>query len=167
MPRKDNVLGRRFGTVIVKKLSAERKVRIHCEACGKNKTINKGNLYHIKSCGCLQYDRPTHFVHGACREDQETPEYVVWKNVRARCTNPKHKDYPNYGGNNPPVRVCARWKSFKNFLADTGARPPGTTLGRFGDVGDYKPGNCSWMTWAEQISNRKPGRNLGGRKKAA
>lgn len=28
-------------------------------------------------------------------------------------------------------------------------------LGRFGDVGDYKPSNCKWMTPAEQGRNRR------------
>lgn len=53
------------------------------------------------------------------------------------------------------VDVCVRWHKFENFLSDMGERPEGTTLGRFGDVGNYEPGNCKWMTWAEQLANRR------------
>jgi hypothetical protein len=167
MPRKDTLLGRRFGTITIKKLLPDQKVRIYCSACKKTRTIDKRNVYHLKSCGCLRHDGHEHFIHGGRVDGKCSREWASWSSMKARCTNPKHKDYPNYGGNNPPVRVCDRWTSFKNFLTDLGSRPPGTTLGRFGDVGDYKPGNTTWMRWAEQISNRKPGRNLGGRKKAA
>jgi hypothetical protein len=59
----------------------------------------------------------------------------------------------SYGGANPPVIICDRWQGehgVENFIADMGERPEGTTLGRFGDVGDYEPGNVSWQTWKEQ-----------------
>jgi hypothetical protein len=39
-------------------------------------------------------------------------------------------------------------------IADMGPRPKGTTLGRFGDVGDYSPSNCKWMTQREQNEAR-------------
>jgi len=46
---------------------------------------------------------------------------------------------PHYGGSG--VFVCERWfNSFENFLADLGLRVPGTTRGRFGDIGNYNPG---------------------------
>ena len=83
-----------------------------------------------------------------------------------RCTNPAASNYKNYGCKG--VQVCARWlgeSGFQNFLADLGERPPGTTLGRFGDVGNYEPSNVKWMTSAEQVANRRPDRNLGGSKK--
>jgi hypothetical protein len=66
------------------------------------------------------------------------------------------------------VTICDRWKdSFENFLADLGERPPGTTLGRFGDIGNYTPLNCKWMTSKEQRENWKPDRNMGFCKKTS
>ena len=66
----------------------------------------------------------------------------------------------NYGGANPPVKVCARWNpakggSFQNFLEDLGVRPDGATLGRLGDVGDYKPSNCRWESHSESERQRR------------
>jgi hypothetical protein len=84
--------------------------------------------------------------------------------MKSRCTNPNAEKYPKYGG--AGVLICDRWlNSFENFLADMGERPHGTSQGRFGDVGNYEVGNVSWQTWAEQVANRRPDRNVGGGKK--
>jgi hypothetical protein len=86
--------------------------------------------------------------------------------------DPEAKRWDSYGGANPPVTICDRWldqkHGFNNFLADLGERRKGTTLGRFGDVGNYEPSNVAWMTPMQQRQNWRPDRNLGGgRKKAA
>jgi hypothetical protein len=53
------------------------------------------------------------------------------------------------------VKVCDRWLTFANFLADMGERPPGTTLDRYPDnEGDYEPSNCRWTTRKNQSRNR-------------
>ena len=68
--------------------------------------------------------------------------------MKGRCLNPSSLRWRHYGG--AGVKVCDRWMLFSNFLADMGERPNGTTLGRFGDLGDYEPGNCQWQTSKEQ-----------------
>jgi hypothetical protein len=74
--------------------------------------------------------------------------------MRERCSNPNNDRWKNYGGRG--IEVCERWlHSFENFLADVGARPEGTSLGRFGDEGNYEPGNVKWMTPAEQGNARR------------
>lgn len=91
--------------------------------------------------------------HGHTKGLKKSPTYVSWRKMCIRCTNPRHNKYPVYGG--AGVRVCERWRDFRNFLADMGVRPEGTTLGRILDRGDYEPGNCFWMTWAEQGLSRR------------
>jgi hypothetical protein len=73
-----------------------------------------------------------------------------WRTMRFRCNNPTGRNaaYAN-------VKVCKRWQSFKNFLADMGPRPKGTSLSRFGDSGDYKPSNCAWHTPVQQAAEHK------------
>lgn len=83
-----------------------------------------------------------------------------------RCTNPNAPRFERYGGANPPVGVCDRWMVFGNFLADMGQRPEGTTLGRFGDTGDYEPGNCAWQTPKEQAAEQRTKRKKERRRAA-
>jgi hypothetical protein len=86
--------------------------------------------------------------------------------MNERCTNPNHVRFEKYGGADPPVTVCDRWRGehgFENFLADMGSRPAGKTLDRYPDpAGNYEPGNCRWATLKEQANNHRPERkNLG------
>lgn len=74
--------------------------------------------------------------------------------MRARCRNPRLREYPLYGGRG--ITVCDRWaRSFPAFLADMGPRPAGTTLDRKDNDGNYEPGNCRWGTRTEQSRNQR------------
>jgi hypothetical protein len=77
--------------------------------------------------------------------------------MRNRCRNPKNPEYDHYGGRG--ISVCERWDDFRNFLADMGERPAGTTLDRWPNPdGDYEPSNCRWATHREQRLNSDSGR---------
>lgn len=78
--------------------------------------------------------------------------YESWYQMTQRCTNPRRRGYDRYGGRG--IKVCERWKSFENFYADMGGRPPKITLERNDSNKDYGPNNCRWATWKEQGRNR-------------
>lgn len=84
-------------------------------------------------------------------------EYGIWKMMTVRCSNPKSKSWPDYGGRG--IRVCPRWfgvGGFKNFLADMGPRPSlYHQLNRKDNDGNYNPDNCCWSERIEQCRNRR------------
>lgn len=87
-------------------------------------------------------------THGMSR----TGLYRVWGDMKQRCLNPKHKDYPNYGSKG--ITVCKRWMKFINFYEDMGERPKNKSLDRINNDGNYEPGNCRWATSSEQQQNK-------------
>jgi hypothetical protein len=78
------------------------------------------------------------------------PEYDAWRNMKARCLNPRHRLYAWYGGRG--IGVCKAWRrSFKKFFSDVGPRPSSVhSLGRIDNDRGYEPDNVRWMTISEQ-----------------
>lgn len=157
-----SLVGKKYSRLLVLFLhhtekSGENYWLCRCD-CGNVAIVRRSCLRRgaTKSCGCLQreliVDRSR--THGLVA----TPEYHSWNGMKARCTNPKGKDWNRYGGRG--IRVCDRWlNSFENFLADMGRRPgPGYSIERKENDGNYEPGNCCWATAKDQAKNRRPRR---------
>jgi hypothetical protein len=107
---------------------------------------------------CQTLRSRAHTKHGhASRQLQDSkssPTYTSWSAMHSRCRLEGRDNADRYRALG--VKVCERWESFDNFLADMGERPKGTTLDRYPNTkGHYEPGNCRWATPREQARNTR------------
>lgn len=152
-------LGERYGAWVVLghavREAHSRRTFFNCRCeCGHEQSVRSDQLRNGRSSRCKQCDNDARVRHGATRIKNYTPEYRAWNCMRQRCTNPHNASWDRYGGRG--IRVCERWASFQNFLADMGERPSAAhSLDRVDGDGDYEPGNVRWGTVEEQANNRR------------
>lgn len=73
--------------------------------------------------------------------------------MKARCDDENRPQFKDWGGRG--ITYDPRWAVFENFLADMGEPPPGKTLDRRDNDGNYNKDNCRWTTPREQRLNSK------------
>lgn len=173
-PRK-NLAGQRFGRLVILGDAAESYIspkgkikqvcRCRCD-CGEETKCLVESLRTgaRRSCGCLRREICAKLgagnkhppIHGESMRDHFTPEYVSWRAMNQRCTNPKGARWKHYGGRG--IQVCEEWQgSYTAFLAYVGRKPsPQHSLDRYPDPdGNYEPGNVRWATPKEQQQNTR------------
>ena len=162
MPAKPtSLIGKKFVRLTVISYAGPPYAKWECLCdCGKMVIVRGASLRMgaTKSCGCFAVDhgKTINLIHGNAKVGGWTSTYISWNSMNDRCSfsssNRRHKNYKDYAGKG--IKVCLRWRDFRNFLKDMGERPPGKILGRKDVRRDYKPSNCQWATRSEQNRNR-------------
>jgi hypothetical protein len=153
-------IGQRFGRLVVKKRHGSERTpngcsfstwEVRCD-CGKQFVVRGASLAsgNTISCGCVKVEHDRH----------PFDVYKIWVQIKQRCTNPRAKDFKNYGGRG--IMMCQEWMdSYPTFLAAIGPRPSKKyTVGRIENSRGYEPGNVEWQTMKVQGNNRRNNRVL-------
>ena len=161
MPRKLDLIGKRFGKLIVTRsagVSIHGKTLWECACdCGNTKTIVGGDLQsgRTTSCGCHKDElaRQRQTKHGM----RHSRIYHTWIHMNQRCNNPKDQDFNDYGGRG--IQVCERWHSFGSFYEDMKVGySDNLTIDRIDVNGDYCKENCRWVDPVTQANNKRNNR---------
>jgi len=139
-----SLLGNRYGKLLVIGSTPikedNRKYFWLCECdCGTKKLVKADNLRsgNTTSCGCK---KQTHCMSG-------TRVYRIWGGMKRRCGN--KKAYKK-------ISVCDRWKNFDKFYMDMGDPPSEVhQIDRIDNTKGYYPGNCQWVTCADNIRKKE------------
>jgi hypothetical protein len=173
-----DITGQRFGKLTAICMTAsgswkphrDQKWLFQCD-CGEEVEAGKSHVVGgaTRSCGCLQAENARRIgkqntTHGHAVGGKVSSEYAAWSAMRARCGNPDHPAFNDYGGRG--ITVCERWNDFANFLSDMGPKPsPRHEIDRINNGGNYEPDNCRWATRVVQHNNKRNNRllTIGGR----
>lgn len=132
--------------------------------CGSLREYNLSNVKGGKSvsCGCFARESTSvrnkqNVKHG----HSYNPLWHVWHGMIDRCNNEVNRAYENYGGRG--ISVCSEWvgdvAAFVKWGEANGyVRNVGLELDRINNDGNYKPGNCRFVTPTENCRNKRNNR---------
>lgn len=93
--------------------------------------------------------------HGATRGGKQPRLYRIWRQMRARCHDPKCDGYARYGAKG--ITVCDEWRdsftAFRRWAEANGYRDD-LSIDRVDGSKNYEPANCRWATVKQQARNR-------------
>lgn len=167
MPAKikdSEMVGKEFGrlTVLSREGSGDRWL-CSCDCPRNHQPVKCGKLLRsgqTRSCGCLQSENSTSLGRASAGIPRShgmtnSKEYIAWKNMKARCDDPNHQAFYNYGGRG--ITYTESWKDFESFFEDIGHCPDGCSLDRTNTMQDYSKNNCEWVAMKTQAQHkRKP-----------
>jgi len=87
---------------------------------------------------------------------KNTPAYHTMRGMKQRCFNKNHVQYKDYGGRG--ITICDEWLNdvsvFSRWAIANGYEK-GLTIERINVDGNYTPLNCTFITRAENNTNKR------------
>lgn len=174
MGRIKNLIGQRFGRLVVESFSHSNKSgnsmwNCKCD-CGNTKVVCGSWLNNgaVSSCGCYRKEKTALLKksHGF----KGTRLYNVWCNIKQRCNNPSYYQFEYYGGRG--ISICKEWndsfQAFHDWAIENGydenAKRGECTIDRIDVNGNYSPDNCRWVSMVVQNRNQRKRRKKDGSK---
>lgn len=127
-----------------------------CCHCGVTQTLAK---QHVARSNRQQRKHCAICIEETFHRQTDTRIWNIWQAMVQRATNPKDKDYKNYGARG--IDVSDNWREFTNFYKDMSANyRDNLTLERIDNNLGYSVENCRWATNIEQQANKRNNRVL-------
>lgn len=162
-------LGKRYSRLVIKEIIREKgkKAIAVCKCdCGGEKRTQLTNLRagKTKSCGCLSNEERHKLGKGTTHNMSKEKIYHIYQNMKARCYNPNHTSYKNYGGRG--ITMCKEWlddfMNFYNWSIENGYKEEfyesghsKLSIDRIDNDKGYSPENCRWVYIKIQNYNKR------------
>lgn len=124
--------------------------------CGKEVVVNGRDLKNggTKSCGCYKKNliSRVNISHGKSTHKL----YFTYKNMIARCHNPRATQFNDYGGRG--ISVCDEWRNnICSFIdwCNLNGWDKGLQIDRKDNDGNYSPSNCRFVTSRDNSLNTR------------
>lgn len=152
-----DLAGMRFGRLTVIRFACREKrtTKWACRCdCGSERIVHSHSLMRGRTTSCGCYNREQSGSRFKKHGMKHTREFNIWVLAKQRCFNPKSTAYKNYGGRG--ITMSEEWRhDFVRFYGDMGPCPPGMTIERVDNDGNYESGNCVWTTREQQNRNTR------------
>lgn len=118
----------------------DNKLYLQCQCeCDRIQWVRYDHLRNGKSQECWWCSAKKLTKHGRW----DNPTFIAWRNIMRYCNGTHNPNAHIYTLKN--IKVCKRWQTYENFLADMGEKPENHRLSRKNKNKDFEPGNCEWI----------------------